>query len=137
MPFAFTCDCMGDHPSCLEARNDQATRIQFDTVLRICNWIDKQETNHLCTGSTIGKCGEFLNITHRCVLPEIEENYGPDTIWRCECGNLYRTFWNGDFEWRQLPKYLWDEEKQAIKTVHLATNIQETPQKKRRFMGWR
>jgi hypothetical protein len=40
MPFAFKCDCQGDHPDCLDTKvNDTWALAQADTVYRIAKYI--------------------------------------------------------------------------------------------------
>lgn len=41
-PFAFTCDCQGDHPECLEVKTRDTWAIaQADTAYRIAQFIER------------------------------------------------------------------------------------------------
>jgi hypothetical protein len=39
IPFAFTCECQGEHPECRDVRTDARSITQYSTVLRIVGWI--------------------------------------------------------------------------------------------------
>lgn len=42
-PFAFTCDCQGDHPECIEVKtNDTWAIAQADTAYRISQFVRGQ-----------------------------------------------------------------------------------------------
>jgi hypothetical protein len=43
-PFAFLCECNGEHSECADAQN--ATYTQFDTVQRIAQYISEYNPEH-------------------------------------------------------------------------------------------
>jgi hypothetical protein len=43
IPFAFTCDCAGNHEECADVMKDRGAWVQQDTALRIARFIESLE----------------------------------------------------------------------------------------------
>lgn len=54
-PIAFLCECEGKHPTCAAVISQPSLFAQYELLLKICNFIEKEMNATICTCSALPK----------------------------------------------------------------------------------